>query len=263
MSMIRRTLQVTLVCASIAASHHATAGLLFDFDALGATSGSGNTKVQNYINSVAGVGNVTVYGAVAEKDYTGDTYVAKNASGQYLTLGTSDGATSSTDFGKLSSRSNDWFITNAGASTNANSAWGTTGNDKIVFVFKNPIFNLSFDWEVFPNATCNPCSPGSGNYPDFKLRAGVDGAASAAYTFGPSSFPVSSPTVGSKTFLPQGLGHFSTTFASGVTRVEFVDWPVKIGIDNLDPNRVPEPGTLALLGLAAVVAVARRGGARA
>jgi hypothetical protein len=38
---------------------------------------------------------------------------------------------------------------------------------------------------------------------------------------------------------------------------------VLIGIDNLDPRRVPEPGTLALLGLAAAVAVARRGGASA
>lgn len=260
--MLRRALHVSLFCASLVASQQAAAGLLFDFDGLATTSGTGNARVQNYVNAIAGAGNVTVYGAVAERTYTGDGYVAKNTGGQFLTLGTSDGATSPTDFGKLSSRTNDWFITNAGASTNSNAPWGTAGVDKIVFVFKNPIFNLSFDWEVFPNATCNPCSPTSGNYPDFKLWAGVDGAASAAYAFGPASFPVSRPTVGSTTFLPQGLGHFSTTFATGVTRVEFVDWPVKIGIDNLDPNRVPEPGTLALLGLGVAAFEATRRSAR-
>jgi hypothetical protein len=263
--MLRRALHVSLFCASLVAGHPAAAGLLFDFDGLATTAGTGNARVQAYVDGIAGTGNVTVYGAVAERTYTGDGYVAKNASGQFLTLGTSDGATSSTDFAKLSSRNNDWFITNAGASNNTNSAWGTNGVDKIVFVFKSPIFNLSFDWQVFPNATCSTqaCTPGSGSYPDFKLWAGVNNGAKL-YDFPASLFPVSSPQVGSTRFLPQGLGHFSTTFASGVTRVEFVDWPVKIGIDNLDPNRVPEPGTLALLGLAmAAVAGTRRGAPKA
>jgi hypothetical protein len=266
--MLRRTLQFTLLCASIAASHQAAAGLLFDFDALP----SYGNNVQNYVNSVAGAGNVTVYGAHADKEYVGDKFVTKSGAVtnpgylQYLTLGTSDGAKSPTDFAAKSTRQNDWFITNAGVDTNLNTAWGKNGNDKIVFVFKYPIFNLSFDWEVFPNWTCKDlekCVPGSDNYPDFKLWAGTD-KGSKLYDFGASYFPVSSPTVGGKTFLPQGLGHFSAAFASGVTRVEFVDWPVLIGIDNLDPRRVPEPGTLALLGLAAAaVAVARRGGASA
>lgn len=263
--MLRRTLQLTLLCASIAASHQASAGLLLDFGGLATTSGYGNTRVQNYLNSVAGAGNVMVYGAVAERMYTGDGYVAKNANNSFLTLGTSDGARSPTDFGKLHGRANDWFITNAGVSNNTNTAWGTNGNDKIVFVFKQPIFNISFDWEVFPNATCSnqrTCTQGSANYPDFKLWAGTNGGAKL-FDIGPASFPVTSPTVGTKTFLPQGLGHFAATFAQGVTRLEFVDWPVKIGIDNLDPNSVPEPGTLALLGLAAAVAAARRGGAKA
>jgi hypothetical protein len=130
-----------------------------------------------------------------------------------------------------------------------------------VFVFKNPIFNLSFDWEVFPNATCNPCSQGSAAYPDFKLWAGLNNGAKL-HDFPAPLFPVSSPKVDSATFLPQGLGHFSTTFATGVTRVEFVDWPVKIGIDNLDPSRVPEPGTLALLGLPMAAVASTWRGAR-
>lgn len=65
---------------------------------------------------------------------------------------------------------------------------------------------------------------GSLKYPDRSLRVGVQG--STTYTARrPSLFPVSAPN-GS----PQGLAHFSTTFATGVTRVEFVDWLEKIGI---------------------------------
>jgi len=56
----------------------------------------------------------------------------------------------------------------------------------------------------------------------------------------------------------QGIGTFSTTFASGVTRLEFVDWPQRIGIDRLDPTRVPEPGAISLLGLALITLVFAR-----
>jgi len=43
---------------------------------------------------------------------------------------------------------------------------------------------------------------------------------------------------------------------TGPTTIEFVDWPETIGIDNLcinctrPPEKVPEPGSLALIGLA-------------
>ena len=36
-------------------------------------------------------------------------------------------------------------------------------------------------------------------------------------------------------------------FANGITKLEFVDWPRMIGIDNLALTTVPEPGTVALL----------------
>jgi hypothetical protein len=262
--MLRRTLQVTLLCASIAASHQAAAGLLFDFDGLP----SYGNNVQNYVNSVAGAGNVTVYGAYAHRTYTGDNYVTKSGQAtnpsylQYLTLGTSDGAKSPTEFAAKSSRQNDWFITNSfNGPQSGNTPYGQEGGDKIVFLFKDPILNISFDWEVFPNAKCGTCTGGS-NFPDFKLWAGDANTRFYDYHTGDAlgSFPVFKPS-GSN--YAQGLGHFSVDFARPVTRVEFVDWPVLIGIDNLDPRRVPEPGTLALLGLAAAVAVARRGGASA
>ena len=63
---------------------------------------------------------------------------------------------------------------------------------------------------------------------------------------------------------PQGIGHFSTTFPSSVNYIEFVDWPPKIGVKNIDPTTVPEPGTLSLVGVVlagfgfARTAIARR-----
>jgi len=45
---------------------------------------------------------------------------------------------------------------------------------------------------------------------------------------------------------PQLLGTFSMSL-NGATKIEFVDWPQRIGIDNLVLRTVPEPGSLALL----------------
>jgi hypothetical protein len=67
--------------------------------------------------------------------------------------------------------------------------------------------------------------------------------------------------------VPQFVGSYATTFGgAGVTRLEFVDWPVRIGIDNLtlvtvqSPQGIgtPEPATLAVVvGLAGAVGLGR------
>jgi hypothetical protein len=234
---------------------------LVDFDGV---ANSSNSSVQTYLNNLLGPGFVTVWGAVATQTYNGDGFVNRVPSGtyanQYMTLGYTNGATSPTDYAAPythlhSTQLVDKFITNVGNGPQSpHTAWGSNGDDKIVFIFRDPIYSLSFDWEIFPNGSCNQCAPGSAAYPDFSLRVGMQGSNSYV-TYGPSLFPVSAPNG-----YPQGLGHFSTTFATGVTRIEFVDWPVKIGIDNLDPTRVPEPGALSLIGLAlaALFASARR-----
>jgi MYXO-CTERM domain-containing protein len=86
----------------------------------------------------------------------------------------------------------------------------------------------------------------------------VNGALSPLYTFGPGApnFPVTTVPNG----FAQGIGHFSATFAQGVTRIEFVDWPQRIAIDRFDPilALVPEPETRSLVGLALVALVFAR-----
>jgi hypothetical protein len=260
--MIRKAFTITMALMACGAAGSASAvpnPLFFDFDTI-----NNYASVQAYVDAIAGAGNVTVQGAFAQRTYTGDNYVTKSGAAtnpaylQYLTLGTSDGATSPTDFAAKSARQNDWFISNnPNGPQTTNTAYGTAGGDKIVFIFKEAIANISFDWEVFPNAKCGSCTSGA-NFPDFKLWAGD--ATTRLYQFYTGDlagdFPVGKPAGNN---YAQGLGHFSMSFATPVTRVEFVDWPVLIGIDNLDPRKVPEPGSVALLGIGlAAVALRRR-----
>ena len=243
----RQLLWATVAGSAIAAANPADALPTFDFDGVQLNGGTGNNAaVQTYLNNTVGVGVVTVYGAVAQQTYNGDGHANTNPlSGtdhnRSVTLGTTNGATSPTDYTHFHP-GYDTFITNVGGD-NPNSKYGQTGNEKIVFVFSSPIYNVSFDWEIFPDGACNQCSPSSSNYPDFELWAGT--ATTQLYDFNASLFPVSAPNG-----YPQGLGHFSASLPLGVTRLEFVDWPQMIGIDKLDPVKVPEPGCLSLFGVA-------------
>ncbi|HKC44186.1 MAG TPA: PEP-CTERM sorting domain-containing protein [Burkholderiales bacterium] len=255
MKMLRNAVAIATTLTALTVGISPAAAVVLDFEGVALSGGTGsNTAVQNYLNSVLGVGFVTVSGAVADQAYDGDGFVNK-VSGRFVTLGTTNGATSPTD-GTHFHAGLDTFIRNAGSdiSGTSNTPWGSTGNDKFVLVFRDPIYAISFDWEVFPDGTCGSCTGGP-NFPDFELRAGVNGAGAAAYTFGPGApFTVGVAPNG----FAQGIGTFSTTFASGVTRLEFVDWPQRIGIDRLDPTRVPEPGAISLLGLALITLVFAR-----
>jgi hypothetical protein len=87
----------------------------------------------------------------------------------------------------------------------------------------------------------------------FKTMAVMPGNPGAPYLHSPASG-------GSTELAPQFLGQSGTWFfPTGVTYLEFMDWPATVGIDNLTIN-VPEPGSLLLFagGFLIFLAVARR-----
>jgi hypothetical protein len=171
-----------------------------------------------------------------------------------LGLWNTEGATSSSSAGAtLSAR--DMAIVNVGGET--------AGNDRISMSFSGiDIDSISFDFEIFPDASCSTlgCAP----LPDFSLNVnGVNSAANNWY----GQFPGASGTYSRSPLMstetaPQWLGVSGTltaqSNASHILSLDFIDWPEKIGIDNLKINlrqstgggaNVPEPGTLGLLGV--------------
>jgi hypothetical protein len=207
--------------------------VLFDFNSL--ANGAVNGSVQSYMNGKLAAGSVVVMGAQASNSYTGDGHVV-GPGGVSLTLATSDGGIPHTN-------PPDTFIDNVSTST------------EISMVFSGlKIYGVSFDYEVFPDGTCATGSNCGLNWPDFTFKADgtlvfntpgvMPGTPGAPYLHSPAS--------GSGTEkAPQFLGQSGTwTFPNGVTKLEFVDWPATIGIDNLQiTTTTPEPATMTLLGV--------------
>ena len=160
MKIIRKTLAIATTIVAMAVTVPAAA-IVIDFEGVTLTGGIGsNTAVQSYLDGVFGSGFVKVYGTVADRAYDGDGHANKDpSSGRRVTLGTTDGATSPTDYTHFHPGL-DTFIRNVGTDGGTNTAWGSLGNDKFVFVFKSPIYFVSFDWEVFPDGTCGTCTGG-------------------------------------------------------------------------------------------------------
>jgi hypothetical protein len=244
-----------------ARSAHATP-FTFSFNSL--SSGANNSAVQTYMNGVIGsAGTVTVTGAVADSTYDGDNHVVGPVvgSGHHAhpvseTLGTSD-------LGVPHDGTNDTFITNKGGES--------PGSDRIVMTFSFPIYDVSFDLEIFPDASCTSLSNCGtwrtplANLPDLTFDAKDAGGATTfekewvgaapaipGYTHSPASGTSSTEKA------PQLLDVSGTlSFPGGAYELDFIDWPQKIGIDNLkvnittgdlQTNAVPEPSTLLLLG---------------
>jgi len=236
--------------------------ITFDFDSLAkaTNTAAANTAVQTYMQSIltgAGAGTVVVTGSRAETDYTGDNHVVGPASPggiTPLTLGNTDG-------GVQHASPWDAYLVNQ------------DGFDRITMVFSRPVSKISFDFEIFPDGTCpavgaTGCANNTGtNWPDFSLLAGSTSSTSLRFhalgldpsnTTNSMTFRKSPASYPSNELAPQLLGvSGDLLFADGVTKLEFVDWPRRIGIDNLTITfvppplipHVPEPGTLALLSL--------------
>ncbi len=223
---------------------------------LGAT-GDDSAIATDMNNALQGAGfgssTVSVSGALATATYSGEGHVNGD------TLGTSNGGTHHTT-------PNDTFI--------INDDFGIYGSaaDQFSFTFINFLVqSISFDWEIFPDNTCQAGSTcashplTNANYPDITLLVGTPGTSVW-------SMLASTPSSGDRD--PQGLGTSVTINLSNPTnRLTFADWPAEVGIDNLvitgciirDPvctdPKLPEPGTLYLLGACALAAfgVTRRG----
>jgi hypothetical protein len=263
------------------------APITFDFDGMAYRSSSSpgaNADVQTYMRGIwtgAGqAGNINVSGAgeLSNNQYTGDGHVVGQsvctlywANGTCrtwtiipATLGTTDGAVQPSPplESPLPSATNpDNYIVNSGA-------------DRIIITFPSLVYSISFDFEIFPDGTCTslPC----GNHvPDFELLYGntlatlsgplpVFGTAPASpgYTHSPASGSAHTELA------PQFIGVSGTINIPGGARIfEFIDWPERIGIDNLVVNtscnpcqQVPEPPMLptVILGLGLLLLVARR-----
>lgn len=246
----------------------AASAITFDFNAL--SNNANNAAVQAYMRAIieaAAPGTssgFTVIGSKATKDYDGDDHVtgpsdqSRIRSGSLQTRASYSETLGTTD-GGVHHAGLDTFLINIGSS------------DRITMVFPFPVYSAQFDFEIFPDAACSngfssSCNDaGDANWPDFKFVAdgnqliewvGVNPAdmtQPVAYRQSPAS------GWGNNERAPQLLGVSGVfQFANGVTRLEFVDWPSTIGIDNLvitreppetPPLIVPEPSTLSLAGL--------------
>jgi len=250
-----KTTRHLLGVIAVALSSQAEAAVTFTFDNIalsgntsfwGATAGASNIQTGMNAQLAAGGYNgasVSVSGAIATGSYNGEGHVVGPTLGPDTFLA-NDG------LGIRGSASNSFTLTFVGLLVTA----------------------ISFDWEIFPNASCQAntyCAThsGSSSFPDLTVNAGAT-----------QIFHVLA-NLGSSTLDPQGIGTSGliNIAGNGVTSLTFIDWPAEIGIDNLrivtscprtNPqcggtptgnSSVPEPSTWGLMGLGfAVLALATR-----
>jgi hypothetical protein len=229
----------------------------FDFDTLnaGVTNATILTYMQGILDATMPGKHVTsVSGATSNKSYTGDGHAVGPAmSGKVkpITLGSTDGALgNNTDQARLNASNAiiwDTFIKNNGSTT-------------VTMIFDFPIERLKFDWQIFPSGTCprggstgcpNTSDP---DWPDFTFEVN-DNQIFKYYGVKPGDVGLSGMTYDRSQLrnperAPQALGTtgwIDLDVRGSSTKLEFIDWPLTIGIDNLH-IQIPEPSTGALFG---------------
>jgi hypothetical protein len=240
-TLARTGVALVLTLAVAATARAATIDINFNTLAEGASNSSVQTYMNGVISSVIPGASVMVSGSKASKSYNGDNHVISGTSTSNVsrTLGT-------TDYGVDHGAPNDTFLMT------------TTSSTEIVMTFTNlSIYSVSFDYEIFPDATCPNGTLGCGtNWPDFKFQTNLT-ATPIFTTLGVTPVDPNdrSPASNSER-APQYLGQSGTVIVDGATTLRFIDWPVAIGIDNLrlttttvtQVGTVPEPATMSLLG---------------
>jgi hypothetical protein len=254
LALVLGTLATRAKADPVVAPPFTTGGGNVAIDFNGLSANAGNTSIRDYLNaqlSAAGASAqvTSVTGASGDQNYDGEGYVVgpRGPDGRVtsMTLGT-------TDFGVLHGAGGDRFLINP------------SGSDRIRMFFTEPIFAVSFDYEIFPNGDVpNGVGVDPSRYPDFTFNAyttGTDLANRAEHFHVVSVLPGTNGTYPSSPNnvnerAPQLLGSVSFAFAEGVTVLEFIDWPERIGIDNLllsfsaspPPAAVPTPEPAALV----------------
>jgi hypothetical protein len=196
----------------------------------GLKNGANDKKVQAYLQGVVNTihpgGKVSVTGAVASTTYTGDGHVVGPVNGKKVSSYT------------LFNMDHSPFLMNSAA---------TGKDDRITLSFSFKIYKVSFDYEIFPDGSKEQ-APDFTFAADGKTQFTVKGESPSV--LGPYEHsPASGPHKIEKS--AQYLGSSGTWyFPHGVKKLEFIDWPAHIAIDNLKLGfqAVPEPASLALLG---------------
>lgn len=278
--------QTIALCAGVVgllgSTVSARADITFTFDGSSLTYANGNqdTAIAHYMDTLLGgtcatsLNCVTVTGlqpngtpggsVATDKTWNGDGHVVSNTSGKSLTLGTSNGATSNSS---TTPGASDVFLANTDDT-------GLQLSQGIEITFTTPVTLLGFDYEIFPDISCpslSNCGSGQSNLPDleFKVNGSLNtkftgdapcatvGACQGQASSGNDGNSIHSPNSGGGTELaPQFIGTWSGSI-SGVTTLDFLDWPATIGVDNIRIASTPEPtggifmiGGLLLVGLA-------------
>jgi hypothetical protein len=275
--------QWILLCAGMFAllgsAVSARADITFTYDSITYATGNQDTAIAHYMDTLLGGTCATLFNCVTvtglqsngtpggyvatDKTWSGDGHVVSNTSGKSLTLGDSNGATSNSS---TTPGAADIFLAN----TDDNASQLSQG---IEITFATAVTLTGFDYEIFPDASCpqlSNCGAGQSNLPDLEFSVngslntkfnadapcatagGCQGQASS----GNDGNSIHSPNSGSGTELsPQLIGTWSGSI-SGVTKLDFLDWPATIGVDNIK-IATPEPtggvfmiGGLALIGFA-------------
>jgi PEP-CTERM motif len=244
----------------------------FNFNSLSA--GASTTQIQQYMNGVLTAAGctgctVTVTGAYVDTTYNADGNVTGPGSGgTSLTLGNTNGATASTTTSSLGST--DAYL----ATTNQSNTSQTDSQITMTFNGFTVAGAVSFDYEIFPDISCTALTqsgcggrPTNGiypNQPDFVFATNNNADVFTTYGATPGTTngnAVKSPDSNNQT-APQYISTYSGSL-TGVTQMDFIDWPATIGVDNLSltidpPAAVPEPSSMLLLGTIAAGFVLRR-----